>query len=216
MQYKFEAPIVGTGGLTKYQCTMEWRNGSFLVDEPPKNGGQDLGPDPFTLLLSSLVSCTIITLRMYIERKGWDIPKIVVRANMFQTKTGDNINYFIDRDISFPGNRLETEQKDRLSEMAQQCPVSKVLEGNTKVRTFVFHEEAAEKTLLYKNEDITVFWKPELCRHSGRCVTQLPSVFNLQRHPWIDVNGTDAQRIIDQVSRCPTGALAAVWNKQGD
>lgn len=213
MQYKFENPIIGTGGTIQYQCTIEWRNGSFLVDEPPKNGGQDLGPDPFTLLMSSLASCTIITLRMYIERKGWDVPNIVVRTNMFQTKSGENTNYFIDRDISLPDSTLDAEQKNRLSEIAGQCPVSKVLEGNTKIRTFLYHEEAVEKRMLYKNEDITVVWKPELCKHSGRCVTQLPQVFNLKARPWIDVNGADAQTIIEQVNKCPTGALSIQHNE---
>jgi putative redox protein len=212
MQYKFEKPITGTGGTINYQCTIEWRNGRFLADEPQKNGGQDLGPDPFTLLMSSLASCTIITLRMYIERKGWEVPKILVKTNMFQTTTGENMNYFIDRDISFPDSLLDPEQKNRLSAIAEQCPVSKVLQGNTKVRTFVYHEENTEKRMLYKNDDITVVWKSGLCKHSGRCVTQLPQVFNLKAHPWVDVNGADVQTIIEQVSKCPTGALSIQHN----
>lgn len=207
MQYKFEKPIIGTGGTVNYQCTIEWRNGRFLADEPQKTGGQDSGPDPFTLLMSSLASCTLITLRMYIERKGWDIPNIVVKTNMFQTLTGETMNYFIDRDISFPDRLLEPDQKSRLSEIAEQCPVSKVLEGNTKIRTFVYQEEPAGKEILYKNNDITVAWRSQLCKHSGRCVTQLPQVFNLKAHPWVNVNGADAQTITEQVSKCPTGAL---------
>ena len=69
MEYKLEKPVHGSIGLTKYQCTIEWRNGQFIVDEPKNAGGRDTGPDPFTLLLSSLASCTLITLRMYIHRK---------------------------------------------------------------------------------------------------------------------------------------------------
>lgn len=214
MQYKLEKPVIGTIGTTKYQCTIEWRNGSFIADEPPKTGGQDIGPDPFTLLLSSLASCTLVTLRMYIDRKGWNVPVIVVKANMFQSKQGEETNYFIDRDISFPGSAIDAEQKNRLHEIAQQCPISKVLEGKPKVRTYVYHEEDIEKKINYKNDEIVVVWKPELCKHSGRCVTQLPQVFNLKAHPWININGADVQTIVDQVSKCPTGALSVKLNSE--
>ena len=151
---------------------------------------------------------------MYIERKGWIVPTIIVKTNMFQAKQGEEISYFIDRDISFPGNTLDADQKNRLLEIAQQCPISKVLEGNPKVRTYVYHEEDIEKKLNYKNDDITVVWKPELCKHSGRCVTQLPQVFNLKAHPWININGAGVQSIIDQVLKCPTGALSMQLNKK--
>ncbi|HEX6429167.1 MAG TPA: OsmC family protein, partial [Niastella sp.] len=102
MEYKLKKPVHGTIGTVKYQCIIEWRNGQFIGDEPEKNGGKDTGPDPYTLLLSSLATCTLITLRMYIERKEWNIPEISVKTNLFQTKEGDNINTFIDRDIVFP------------------------------------------------------------------------------------------------------------------
>ncbi|GAB2814596.1 (4Fe-4S)-binding protein [Ferruginibacter profundus] len=208
MQYKLEKPVHGTIGTKKYQCNIEWRNGKFIADEPVKSGGEDTGPDPFTLLLSSLASCTLVTLRMYIERKGWEIPAIAVNTNLFQSRQGEELLTFIDRDISFPGAEVSAEQKNRLAEIAQACPVSKILEGNTKVRTYVYHEEEVDKKIKYANDDITVVWKPELCKHSGRCVTQLPQVFDLKAHPWINAKGADTPTIIDQVNKCPTGALS--------
>jgi putative redox protein len=135
MHYKFEKPIEGTIGTEKYQCTIEWRNGKFIVDEPEKNGGKDTGPDPNTLFLSSLISCTLVTLRMYIDRKGWDIPTISVKANLFQTVQDDKTTTVIEKDISFPGpTPLAPEKKARLLEIAQHCPISKMLEGEIKVR----------------------------------------------------------------------------------
>ncbi len=212
MQYKLEKPVHGTIGTDKYQVTIEWRNGTFIADEPVRSGGKDAGPDPYTLLLSSLATCTLVTLRMYIERKGWDVPQITVNANMFQSKKDEeNITVF-DRDIQFTGE-LTMEQKDRLLEIAAACPVSKILEGNIKVRNFIFKEEDVEKKINYTNGDVTVVWKPEFCKHSGRCVTQLPSVFNLQQRPWVNMDGADSERIIQQVNRCPTGALTAFHNK---
>jgi len=213
MEYKFQKPVHGTIGTTKYQCVIEWRNGQFIADEPEKQGGKDTGPDPYTLLLSSLATCTLITLRMYIDRKGWNIPAIAVNVNYFQTKQGEKTTTFIDRDISFP-EPVEPEQKNRLLEIAQNCPVSKMLEGEIKVRNFVFHEEDVDKKINYKNDDITVVWKPDLCKHSGRCVTQLPKVFNLKTHPWITMSGADTNTIIEQVNKCPTGALSWHYNNQ--
>jgi putative redox protein len=45
MQYKLEKPVRATVGIVKYQCTIEWRNGKFIVDEPAISGGKDTGPD---------------------------------------------------------------------------------------------------------------------------------------------------------------------------
>lgn len=211
MEYKLEKPVHGTIGTVKYQCSIEWRNGKFIADEPAKTGGKDTGPDPFTLLLASLASCTLVTLRMYIDRKWWDIPEIVINTNLFQAKQGEETITFIDRDISFPGT-VDAERKNRLEEIAQHCPVSKILEGNVKVRTYIIRGDDIDKKLKYSNDEITVVWKPEFCKHSGRCVTQLPGVFNLKAKPWINANGADTKTIIDQVNKCPTGTLSFFYN----
>ena len=208
MRYKLEKPVIGSIGTKKYLCQFEWRNGQFQSDEPVNLGGEDQAPDPHSLLLASLGACTLVTLRMYIDRKGWAVEHIVVKTNMFQTATGETINYVIDRDISFPGATLDTEQKNRLAEIAGNCPISKILAGNTSVRTYVLHDEEAGAQLSYKNDEITVLWKPELCKHSGRCVTQLPQVFDIKAKPWINVAGADAETIRTQVAKCPTGALS--------
>lgn len=213
MEYKFQKPVHGSIGTTKYQCEVVWRNGKFIADEPEKNGGKDAGPDPMTLLLSSLATCTLITLRMYIDRKGWDIPEIKVNVNYFQAKDGETISTFIDRDITLPEG-IAPEQKNRLQEIAQNCPVSKLIEGKVTVRNYIYHEEDVDKKIKYQNEDITVVWKPEICKHSGRCVTQLPKVFNLKTKPWVTMTGADTNTIIEQVNKCPTGALSWHYNNE--
>lgn len=214
MQYKMENPVVGENGIEKYQCKITWRNGTFIADEPVKSGGKDLGPDPYTLLLSSLASCTMITLRMYIERKGWIVPEIMVKANLWQEKKEEITKTIIDRDITFPGAELDTKQKDRLMEIAQNCPISKILEGDIKVRSFVRHDEPVEQTIKYANDDITVLWKPSFCKHAARCVTQLPSVFDIKAKPWTNAYGAPSDMIIEQVQRCPTGALSYIKNHE--
>lgn len=210
MKYKMEKPVQGTIGITKYQCVIEWRNGKFISDEPVNSGGQDMGPDPFTLLLSSLTSCTIITLRMYIDRKGWNIPTIAVNTNLYQEIKNDKLLSTIDRDILFT-SPVSNEQKTRLQEIAANCPVSKLLEAEVKVRTFVY-KEGDTRQINYANDEITVVWKPAFCQHSTRCWTQLPMVFNPQLKKWINPNGAPAAIIEQQVKACPSGALQFYYN----
>jgi len=207
MQYLFEQPVYATIGAEKYKCTVEWRNGKFISDEPKKNGGKDLGPDPMTLLLSSLATCTLATLRMYIDRKGWDIPEIEVAVNMYRdVREGKTVNVF-DRDIKFT-SEISTEQRERLIQIAKACPISKTLEGEIELRTFAYSNEANPDAHTYSNSDVTVVWKPELCKHAARCATQLPQVFNPATKPWVNPDGATSREIIEQVSRCPTGALS--------
>jgi len=137
MEYKFEKPIHGIIGNEKYRCTIEWRNGKFIADEPTTSGGKDSGPDPYTLLLSSLASCTLITMRVFIDRRGWDIPEIAVNVNYFRETKDEKLTTIIDRNIVFL-TPVNEEQKLRLQEIARQCPISKILENDIKVRTFIF------------------------------------------------------------------------------
>ena len=211
MNYMLEKPVEGNIFTQKYQCTIEWRNGKFIADEPAKSGGQDTGPDPYTLLLSSLAACTLVTLRMYIDRKGWDIPHISVQANMYQSTKDEKVTTVIDRDINFL-QHVTDEQRNRLTDIAKACPVSKILQGDIVVRTFAYNNSDTEKHIDYTNGDITVVWKPDVCKHSGRCVTGLPGVFNLNQHPWINMQGADSEAIIAQVQKCPTGALSFYKN----
>ena len=213
MKYKLEKPVHGTIGTEKYQCTIEWRNGKFIADEPVTNGGKDEGPDPFTLLLSSLATCTLVTLRMYIDRKGWDIPNIAVSTNLYQEIKDEKLTTVIDRDILFL-SPTDKEQKTRLLEIAKLCAVSKIFENNILVRSFVFRDtNETEKLINYSNNEFTVEWRPELCQHSTRCWTQLLQVFDPRVKKWINVDGASAERIKAQVEKCPSGALLFHYNK---
>jgi uncharacterized Fe-S cluster protein YjdI len=65
-----------------------------------------------------------------------------------------------------------------------------------------------QKTLHYRNEDITIIWKPEACIHSTHCWKGLQEVFDPKRRPWIDPNAADTEKIIAQIKNCPSGALS--------
>lgn len=68
------------------------------------------------------------------------------------------------------------------------------------------------KTHKYPNADITVIWKPDLCTHSTNCWKGLISVFNPREKPWIKMEGSTTERIIEQVNKCPSGALSYIMN----
>ena len=69
-------------------------------------------------------------------------------------------------------------------------------------------------TLHYSNREVTVIWKPALCIHSGICANGLPGVFDPRRKPWIDVQQADTNAIIEQVKKCPSGALSFAMNEK--
>lgn len=129
-----ENDIVATIGVQKYYVEVIWRNGTMVMDEPESIQGQDLGPDPYTTLLASLAVCTLSTLRMYISRKGWDIPEIKVSLNMQQEQ--NPLHTIIKREIYFP-NLIDEDIKQRLLTIAQKCPVSKILENQITINTQV-------------------------------------------------------------------------------
>lgn len=60
----------------------------------------------------------------------------------------------------------------------------------------------------YSNGETTVVWKPELCSHAGISAKGLAEVFDPRRKPWIDMSKADTQQNIDQVDKCPSGALS--------
>ena len=68
--------------------------------------------------------------------------------------------------------------------------------------------------LHYNNGEVKVIWKPGLCIHSGICFKGLPGVFDPRRKPWIDVAQADTKTIIEQVKKCPSGALSYVMNEK--
>jgi putative redox protein len=131
----FDEDIKASIGLQKYLCTINWRNGSILMDEPIAIGGGDLGPDPHSVLLASLAACTLSTLRMYIDRKGWDIPEINISLNLTVNKE-PLFSTEIKRDIHF-SKVVSNEQKERLLLIAGKCPISKILENKITIKSTI-------------------------------------------------------------------------------
>ena len=66
----------------------------------------------------------------------------------------------------------------------------------------------------YTNGEITVVWKPNVCIHSAICFKGLAPVFDPRRKPWIDMSAADTDKIIEQVQKCPSGAISFYKNDQ--
>jgi putative redox protein len=117
-------------GCTQYQTVVNSGGHGIITDEPLKANGSDTGMNPFSLLLASLASCTVITLRMYINHKMWPIEEIKADVEMFKTSGGTRI----ETKLIFKGE-VSDEQRDRLLKIANACPVHKILIGNIDINT---------------------------------------------------------------------------------
>lgn len=128
----FAKDITGAIRANRQQVDVEWRAGTLVIDEPRSNGGQELGPDPFTLIVAGLVGCTLTTLRMYIRRKGWHIDDLTVHANLVQQQ--EPFRTTILRTIAF-GETVTDDQGAKLLHIARNCPAARLLEGEIVIDT---------------------------------------------------------------------------------
>jgi len=118
--------IRGVIGRETYASTMTMRGHTLQGDEPIENGGKDAGPTPTELVLSGLAACTVSTLRMYADRKGWDVDKIEVEISIQTSKTETGQSAQIKSVIGITGEVTE-DQKLRMLDIARKCPVHKLL-----------------------------------------------------------------------------------------
>ena len=118
-----------------------WANGPYAqdisvaghrlrADEEIEKGGEDTGAAPHELLLAALGSCTAMTLKVYAQRKGWPLRDVHVTLN------GSTVDgaFIITRQLTLAGD-LDAEQRQRLTEIADKCPVHKTLSGTIRIQT---------------------------------------------------------------------------------
>jgi putative redox protein len=132
---------VTEGGRGPYVQAATTGRHALLADEPEANGGQDAGPSPYEYLLIGLGACTSVTMRMYAERHKWDIGRISVELWHEKVTTAGAprpTDHF--RRSIFVTGPLTPEQRLRLLQIAEHCPVSETLRHASVLDT-VFSEQ---------------------------------------------------------------------------
>jgi putative redox protein len=116
------------------QAIAQVRNHTWFADEPVEDGGTDTGPTPTEMFLGSLGACIAMTAKLYAQRKGWPLESIEVKLELERFKGTDYPGYTGDspfvheiREQVIPHGPLNETQKTRILEIAQRCPVRRVL-----------------------------------------------------------------------------------------
>lgn len=135
--------IVTAESLENLKVKITSGNHSYISDEPLEIGGDNLGPNPYELLLGSLAACKLMTVRMYARRKGWPLESVRISLDIHREYAKDceecisegNMKVsIIDCEISFSGE-LNADQKERLKSISERCPVHQTLVSETVIRT---------------------------------------------------------------------------------
>jgi putative redox protein len=121
-------------GKELYKTEIKSAVNTIIADEPVEAGGKNLGFAPRELLASSLGACTAITLRMYANRKGWDLTDAKV-AITFEWDA-ENSKSVIKRNIALFGT-LDDTQRARLLTIANSCPIHKILTNPIEIETLL-------------------------------------------------------------------------------
>ncbi|MFD1770044.1 OsmC family protein [Sphingobacterium suaedae] len=113
-------------GKDHYKTEIQVEQHNILADEPIDVGGTDLGPSPTEFLMSSVGTCKAITVRMYADRKNWELEAVRIRMSIGAQEGELQKTTFIKCHIELIGNLNETQRK-RLLTIADKCPVHKIL-----------------------------------------------------------------------------------------
>lgn len=126
------AIITGNSSEPRYLQRVVCGRHRLIGDEPVDHGGQDGGPAPFDYLLIALGTCTSITLRMYAERKGWDLGTVSVKLKLTREHRANRI----EREVSFSA-ALDEAQRAKLADICERTPVTVAIGQGMAISTSV-------------------------------------------------------------------------------
>lgn len=140
-----EDGVIVQSGHGKFGTEVHTVSHRFLADEPRSYGGDDTGPTPYDLLLSALGTCTVMTMKMYADRKGWPVDSYQVHVT-HERKHAEDCDHAvseeelmevqaINRSIAVKGSDLTEDQRARIIAIADKCPVHRTLEGHLHIHT---------------------------------------------------------------------------------
>lgn len=121
-------------GRDRYQTVIQTDKHELIGDEPIENNDTDLGSDPYEFILAGLATCTAATLRMYADRKGWDLEQLRIKLSLEVERVSVSQSTNILRELHFTGN-LDDGQKAMLLNIAEKCPVHKLLTNQVIITT---------------------------------------------------------------------------------
>ncbi len=124
--------VSATIGTQLYKTEIQAKNHIITADEPESVGGQNLGLTPTELLESSLAACSAMTIRMYANRKEWDLQQVIVNVGFKRNITTQTVTF--KKEIELIGN-LDDEQRQKLLQMGSKCPIEKMITGEIKVES---------------------------------------------------------------------------------
>ncbi len=133
---------VAETGQGKFQAQVQAGGAVLMADEPVAVGGLASGPTPYELVAAGLGACTVMTLRLYAERKGLPLAHASVEVR-HQKRTGQTPADVFERVLTLDGD-LDADQRTRLLEIADKCPVHRTLEGGSHIATVAVPELPAE------------------------------------------------------------------------
>ncbi|TAM12832.1 MAG: alpha/beta fold hydrolase [Nevskiaceae bacterium] len=125
---------VSESGGRPWACDLHVGRHELVADEPETAGGADTGPTPIQYLEAALAACTAMTVRMVANHKGWPLAGINVEIHLRTTRAGDRNDTHLDRDIELLG-ALDDTQRAYLLQIANRCPVHRILTGQVEVTT---------------------------------------------------------------------------------
>ncbi|HEX4635940.1 MAG TPA: OsmC family protein [Rhizomicrobium sp.] len=136
-----ETILIAETGLGKYQIEARMGDAALLIDEPVSAGGLGSGPNPYDMIAAAVGACTVMTIRLYANRKNWPLTRI--RAAVRHSRPNLEAKDRFELAITLEGD-LDDAQRARMMEIAERCPVHLTLSRGSDVQARLVPEEKVE------------------------------------------------------------------------